>query len=303
MIDFLFGAAQGATAGVVADKATDILQQDDPLVAILSELRSIRLGMHEVFNRIKTDVVEDIDKAFPLTPFETVIPNHTHKYIFLFMPISAAILLSVPGMGQFNLTLTQGWNSIDFHSATISLVAGSVGTIAAIIRFSNSPTIAGQPQSLQASILAGQSFNAMMPNLAPGTSGNYAWQLFNSSNNKNIFIYSLQYLTGAGNSAILCSETAASAMAGSANCTITNSNLQSNNASVATANYSTTGGIPTIASQINLQIPAANTNQSTEILTNGAGILLPKGSSMGILLYTFVNSGNAFSVCARYLEF
>jgi hypothetical protein len=162
------------------------------------------------------------------------------------------------------------------------------------------PTLSANP--IIEELLVGNVFNATMPNLAPGTGSNYAWQLWNpTTNTKRLYVFSLTYENGGANSANLYTTTAQISLNTPSPGTIQNLNQGSTNQSNAVCQYSTVGGAPSLTNTTLFHTPTTAATSTIEIFGNGSGIILPPGT--GLMLYTFLNSGNLFVCTARYVEF
>ncbi len=153
---------------------------------------------------------------------------------------------------------------------------------------------------IRAWIANGQGFSAStgVLNSAAGTN-NYALSVFNpSTSGKNILIYSIQVANGSGAmTALLQRVTADPAFTA---VTPLNAKL-GGSASAIAGHVSQATSNQTLSGTYDQVITIASTTM--ELLTNGAAILLPNGSSEGLVQYIQTYSAAINSILARWIEF
>ena len=160
------------------------------------------------------------------------------------------------------------------------------------------PTIT--EDQLCAWIANGQGFSAStgMLNSASGTN-NYALSIFNpNTSGKNILIYSIQVANGSGGTtAILQRVTVDPAFTA---VTPLNAKL-GGSASAIAGHVSQATSNQTLSGTYDQVITIANT--TTELLTNGAAILLPSDSNNGLVAYIQTYSAAINSILMRWVEY
>lgn len=165
----------------------------------------------------------------------------------------------------------------------------------------NSPVI--NEDFIRGLIIAGQGFNICMPNIGAGLSvaGIYGMEIFfpTGASLKNLFVYSLSVVSGAGNPVVMQYTTSETAYGN--NCNINNMNLGSSGTSVLAghATYATaavTPGGSNILHTLDVSTPG-----NMEFFTNGAGLLLP--ANYGLTITCSLGTYNTFGMTLRCVQF
>lgn len=142
-----------------------------------------------------------------------------------------------------------------------------------------------------ASARSGQSYSVTTDQQSSDGSGNFGLSLFNpSTSKKNIFIYSMKSSNQGGSTVFTGTITTANpAFAG----TPTKLNASSGVAgasSAANVTYSTTAVGANVGTTYDTLTGTAYS--VVEMLSNGAGILLPAGTASGVILYNFASAAS-----------
>ncbi len=152
-------------------------------------------------------------------------------------------------------------------------------------------------------VRAGQSFTATIDLLnAAANTNNYPLGIFNPANSGvNVLIYSIQIVNGASAATALVKRiTSAPGYTSSTAARVTN-DLHGGTASAIASNVTTSTTSQTLPGTYDqVSIVVGNT---TEMLTNGASILLPSGSAHGISVYIQTYAAGFNSITARWIEY
>jgi hypothetical protein len=155
---------------------------------------------------------------------------------------------------------------------------------------------------IRACILNGQGFSANIGLFTSGSgTNNYPLSIFNPNNsNVNVLIYSIQASNGSGGlTAILqlvTSNPAFGTQLAPINQLANGPNSQLPISAVTWANSNQSIAAP--YAQV-----ATIASATAEMLTNGAAILLPKGSNNGLVTYIQTYGAGINSILARWIEF
>lgn len=136
----------------------------------------------------------------------------------------------------------------------------------------------------------GQAYSVTTDQQSSGGSGNFGLSIFNPASKKNIFVYSIRSSNQGGSTVFTTTITSTDpAFAGTP--TILNGSTGGVGASsVASVSYSTSAVGSTAGTVYDTITGTAYT--VVEVLTNGAGILLPSGVSSGVTIYNFASAGS-----------
>lgn len=137
----------------------------------------------------------------------------------------------------------------------------------------------------------GQVFSVTTDQQSSGGSGNFGLSLFNPSSAKNIFVYSMKSSNQGGSTVFTATVTSATDPAYDGTSTILNASQNIAGAtSVASATYSTSAVTDNAGTTYDTLTGTAYS--MVEVLTNGAGILLPAGIASGVVIYTFASGAS-----------
>lgn len=258
------------------------------------------------------DVLERIEKHLrPRAPIDNTIAisayqpyildykNRNKVFIFCSIPMD----LSLEDMGNIPIPANT-WINISFREGMKLTALGVTTPINATVRATDNDISNADPfltsGNIPALIAAGQGFSLSLGNFTSGSSTNqYAVAVFNPSSNKNVFIYSVQIANGSGGLTGLLQLVTSDP--GFTQTNPINSRGGGPASSVQATSELSTGGATPLAGTFRQITTIASSSQ--EMLSNGDGILLPRGSSNGLVAYIQTFGAGINSATVKWVEY
>ncbi len=141
-----------------------------------------------------------------------------------------------------------------------------------------------------ASARSGQSYSVTTDQQSSDGSGNFGLSLFNPSSTKNIFIYSIKSSNQGGSTVFTTTITTTNPSFAGTPTILNGSSSISGASSAANVTYSTTAVGSTVGTTYDTLTGTAYS--VVEMLSNGAGILLPAGTASGVIIYNFASAAS-----------
>lgn len=132
----LGGAVQDIVKGRTKKTIEGYVPEDGDENPIHQRLDKIIILLEEFLELQRPETTTPIELVIPVTQFSDYpLDRHGRKYMMIFVGANTTFVFNVPGLGNIQLALTVGWNTMNLPSGTrLSLVSGNTATVNVIFR-------------------------------------------------------------------------------------------------------------------------------------------------------------------------